>query len=506
MKTPYYITTPIYYVNAKPHIGTAYTSIAADTLARFMRLDGREVKFLTGTDEHGQKVEQSAMALGMTPQKFVDEISEEFRKLGALFDFTNDVFMRTTGAQHKKSAQALWMRLVERDQIYKSSYAGWYSVRDEAFYNDDEVKDGKAPNGSEVTWVEEPCYFFKLSEWTDKLLELYETNPDFVAPKSRLNEIKSFVKGGLTDLCISRSTFKWGVPVPNDPDHIMYVWVDALPNYINALGFPDETSADFQKFWPQAIHIMGKDIIRFHGVYWPALLMAAGLPLPKRLFAHGWWTNEGQKISKSLGNTIDPFEVAEAFGTDQIRYFLLSSVTFGRDADYSQESLITKCNADLANDIGNLVQRVLSFAYKNASAQIPKPSALSHEDHALLKAASALPEKVCAHAEVQALHKMCEEIWAVVSLANKYVDHQEPWALRKTDVDRMNTVLYVLAETIRHIAILAQCIIPKAAAQILDQLAVPVGERQLAHLDTPLAFHQPIPQPQGVFPRIVMES
>lgn len=506
MKAPYYITTPIYYVNAKPHIGTAYTSLAADTLARFMRLDGREVKFLTGTDEHGQKVEQSAAALGIPPQQFVDEMSQEFRKLGALFDLSNDDFIRTTDAHHKKSAQALWMRLVERGQIYKSSYAGWYSIRDEAFYNEDEITDGKAPNGTEVTWVEEPCYFFKLSQWADHLLALYENNPDFVAPKSRLNEIKSFVQSGLTDLCVSRSTFKWGVPVPNDPDHIMYVWVDALPNYISALGFPDEASQDFQKFWPQAIHIIGKDIIRFHGVYWPALLMAADLPLPKRLFAHGWWTNEGQKISKSLGNTIDPFEVAEAYGTDQIRYFLLSSVTFGRDADYGKEALVSKCNADLANDIGNLVQRVLSFAFKHADEKIPQPGDLTHDDHMLLKAAAHMPQAVRGHAEVQALHKMCEEIWAVVGLANKYVDYQEPWALRKTDPARMNTVLYVLAEAIRHIAIVAQCIIPKAASLILDQLAVPHQERTLAHLDTPLGFGHSIPQPQGVFPRLVMED
>ena len=327
-KKPYYITTPVYYVNAKPHIGTAYTTIAADALARFMRLDGREVKFLTGTDEHGQKVEQSALKQGITPQKFVDEVSQEFRQLGDLFGFTNEAFMRTTDETHKKSAQALWMKLVENDQIYKSTYAGWYSVRDEAFYNEDEIVDGKAPNGTEVTWVEEPSYFFKLSQWADKLLELYENNPDFVAPQSRLNEIKSFVKGGLTDLCVSRSSFKWGIPVPNDPDHVMYVWVDALPNYITNLGFPDEDSADFKAFWPEAVHMIGKDIIRFHGVYWPAMLMAAGLPLPKRVFAHGWWTNEGQKISKSLGNTIDPFEVVEEFGVDQVRYFLLKIFYF----------------------------------------------------------------------------------------------------------------------------------------------------------------------------------
>ncbi len=501
-KKPYYITTPIYYVNAKPHIGTAYTTIAADTLARFMRLDGRDVKFLTGTDEHGQKVEQAALKQGVTPQKFVNDISQEFQKLNDLFEFTNDAFIKTTDAHHKKSAQALWMKLVENDQIYKSTYKGWYSVRDEQFYNEDEIVDGKAPNGTEVTWVEEPSYFFKLSKWADKLLELYENNPDFVAPQSRLNEIKSFVKGGLNDLCISRSSFKWGIPVPNDPDHVMYVWVDALPNYISNLGFPDENAEDFKRFWPEAIHILGKDIIRFHGVYWPALLMAAGLPLPKRLFAHGWWTNEGQKISKSLGNTIDPFEIVDEFGTDEVRYFLLSSVSFGRDADFSKDTLKTKVNADLANDLGNLVQRVLSFAHKHADGQIPLPGELTNTDKALLKKAAEMPAQVREHANVQALHKMCEAIWTIVGDANRYMDKEEPWALRKTDTKRMKTVLYVLADVIRHVAIVAQAIVPKAATKILDQLAIPEDQRDITSLDSPLQGGVDIPKPEGVFPRI----
>lgn len=505
-KEPYYITTPIYYVNAKPHIGTAYTNIAADTLARFMRLDGKDVKFLTGTDEHGQKVEQSALAKGITPQEYVDDISQEFHKLSDLFGFTNDAFIRTTQEHHKKSAQALWMKLVEKGQIYKSTYKGWYSVRDEAFYNEDEIVDGKAPTGTEVTWVEEPSYFFRLSEWQDKLLDLYENNPDFIAPKSRLNEVKSFVSGGLKDLCVSRSTFKWGVPVPNDPEHVMYVWVDALPNYISNLGFPDENDPDFKRFWPEAIHILGKDIIRFHGVYWPALLMAAALPLPKRLFAHGWWTLEGEKISKSTGNTIDPFEVVETYGSDQIRYFLLREATFGRDADFSTSALISRINSDLANDIGNLVQRVLSFAFKHAQGQIPAPNTFTENDKALLKLAANMPKSVREHANEQALHKMCEEIWAVVGEANRYVDKEEPWALRKTDVDRMNTVLYVLAETIRHVAIVAQAIIPKAAGKILDQLAASQDQRDIQALETPLVSGIDIPKPEGIFPRIISEE
>ncbi len=467
-----------------------------------MRLDGRDVKFLTGTDEHGQKVEQSAEKMGMTPQAFVDDVSQEFKKLSDLFGFTNDDFIRTTDLHHKKSAQALWMKLVENGQIYKSAYEGWYSVRDEAFYNEDELINGKAPTGTDVSWVKEPCYFFKLSQFQDKLLNLYETNPDFMAPKSRLNEVRSFVQGGLTDLCVSRSTFKWGIPVPNDPEHIMYVWVDALSNYISNLGFPDEDCDDFKKFWPQATHILGKDIIRFHAVYWPALLMAAGLPLPRRLFAHGWWTNDGQKISKSLGNTIDPFDLVETYGSDQVRFFLLSTVTFGRDADFSNEALIQKTNTSLANDLGNLVQRVLSFAHKHADEEIPAPGDMTENDKKLLDLAISMPAQVRIHAETQALHKMCEAIWAVVGDANRYVDQEEPWALRKTNTDRMKTVLYVLCETIRRIAIVAQCIVPKAASKILDQLELPLNKRTLASLDTPLVGGTKIEKPEGVFPRI----
>ncbi len=502
MSQPYYITTPIYYVNAKPHIGTAYTTITADTLARFMRLDGRDVKFLTGTDEHGQKIEQSAEAAGKDPQTFVDEVSKDFKKLSDTFGFSNDYFIRTTDANHKESVQALWKKLVANDMIYEDAYEGWYSVRDEAFYNEDELVDGKAPTGAEVTWVKEPCFFFKLSQFEDKLLELYNKNPEFVAPKSRLNEVKSFVEGGLNDLCVSRSTFKWGIPVPDHDDHIMYVWVDALPNYITYLGFPDENSDTFKKFWPEAIHILGKDIIRFHAVYWPALLMAADLPLPKRLFAHGWWTNEGQKISKSLGNVIDPYDLVEEFGSDQVRYFLLSTVTFGRDADFSREALIQKSNTDLANDFGNLAQRVLSFAYKHADQQIPTPGELTENDQRMLSLAKAMPSKVREHAEQQALHKMCEEIWSVIREANRYVDQEEPWALRKTDTDRMNTVLYVLMDVIRHAAIVAQCIVPKAAEKICDQLSLKPEDRMLASLDHPLAHGTEIPKPEGVFPRI----
>lgn len=501
-KDPYYITTPIYYVNAKPHIGTAYTTIAADTLARFMRLDGRPVKFLTGTDEHGQKVEQSALDKGISPQDFVDDMSQNFHALSDLFGFTNDGFIRTTDAHHKKSAQALWEMLVANEAVYESAYEGWYSVRDEAFYNEEELVGGKAPTGTDVTWVKEPCFFFKLSKFEDQLLDLYEKNPDFIAPKSRLNEVKSFVEGGLNDLCISRSTFKWGIPVPGHEGHIMYVWVDALSNYLSYLGFPDTKSKDYQEFWPQAHHILGKDIIRFHGVYWPALLMAAGLPLPKRLFAHGWWTNDGQKISKSLGNTIDPFDLVGEFGSDQVRYFLLSAATFGRDSDFSRDALIQKINTNLANDFGNLVQRVLSFIHKHCGAQLPTPGDFTESDKTIMTVAATLKDRLRPHAESQALHKMCEEIWQVIGDANRYVDQEEPWALRKTDTDRMRTVLYALADAIKNIAICAQCIVPKAATAILDQLTVDPQNRDLLHTETRLEPGLDLPKPEGVFPRI----
>lgn len=506
MTKSFFVSTPIYYVNAEPHIGTAYTSFAADALARFMRLDGYEVFFLTGTDEHGQKIAKAAQDAGLSPQDYVDRMEPHFRQMYQELQLTPDDFIRTTEQRHKESAQAFWNKLVENNQIYKDVYKGWYSIRDESFFTEAELIDGKAPTGAEVTWVEEPSYFFRLSQWQEPLLAFYDANPNFIAPKSRRNEVIRFVERGLHDLSVSRSTFKWGIPVPGDPDHVMYVWVEALPNYITALGYPDTTSEQFNKFWPESLHLVGKDILRFHAVYWPALLMAAGLKPPKRVFAHGWWTSEGHKISKSLGNVVNPMELAKEVGLDQVRYFLLREISFGSDGDFSRAALKQRINSDLANDFGNLVQRVLSFIYKNCDARIPSPASFQPEDLQLLELAQKLPDLLRQFASQQEFHKMLESIWEVVGAANRYVDEQAPWALKKVDPERMGTVLYVLAEVIRQLAILASPFVPLAAAKILDTLHIPGHQRLFVDLSEPLVAGTTIAEPHGVFPRVMMES
>ncbi len=504
---PFYVTTPIYYVNDSPHIGHAYTTLACDVLARFKRLDGFDVKFLTGTDEHGQKVEKSAQAAGVDPQAFTDRVSKNFRDLAGLMGFSNDDFIRTTEPRHKAACQVLWNRLVERGAIYLGGYEGWYSVRDEAFWGEEELLTGAdgtklAPTGAPVEWVKEPSYFFKLSDWGDKLLAFYEANPDFIAPASRRNEVISFVKGGLQDLSISRTSFTWGVPVPNDPAHIMYVWLDALTNYITALGFPDQ-SGDFATYWPADLHMVGKDILRFHAVYWPAFLMAADIELPKRVFAHGWWTNEGQKISKSTGNVIDPVKLVERYGLDQTRYFLLREVPFGNDGDFSNRAMINRINSELANGLGNLAQRSLSIIAKNCEGKLPSPGAFTADDRALLDQAKALLPALREALDRQLFHDALEAIMVVVRAANGYIDVQAPWSLKKTDLARMGTVLYVLAEAVRQIALLLQPVMPASTAKLLDQLAVPEDARDFAHFDRALVGGTDLPAPQGVFPRHV---
>jgi methionyl-tRNA synthetase len=510
----YYITTPIYYVNDAPHIGHAYTTLACDVLARFKRLDGYDVHFLTGTDEHGQKVEKAADAAGVDPQAFTDKVSMNFRDLAAAMGFSNNDFIRTTEERHKRSTQAIWKALADNGHIYLGSYAGWYAVRDEAFYTETELE--KLPDGTRISkasgatveWVEEPSYFFDLSKWQDKLLDFYEKNPDFILPESRRNEVVSFVKSGLRDLSVSRTTFKWGVPVPGDEDHIMYVWLDALTNYITAVGYPDVDTDLYQRYWPADLHMVGKDILRFHAVYWPAFLMGAGLEPPKRVFAHGWWTNEGQKISKSLGNVIEPNALIEQYGLDPVRYFLLREVPFGNDGDFSHRAMVGRLNGDLANDLGNLCQRVLSMIAKNCDGKVPDPA--GHEDAvdaALMDQAAATLDRVRAEFDVQSFHNALTTIWEVVGEANRYVDTQAPWALRKTDMERMQAVLYALAETIRRIAIVLQPVMPGAAATILDQLAVDADQRAFINVGRKeLKPGTPLPKPQPVFPRYVEEE
>lgn len=505
---PYYVTTPIYYVNDKPHIGHAYTTLACDVLARFMRLDGHDVRFLTGTDEHGQKVQQSAAAAGVDPQTFSDRVSRNFRDLGKALNFSYDQFIRTTEPRHHAACQAIWKAMADRGDIYLGSYAGWYSVRDEAFYAESELKktaDGMvAPSGAVCEWVEEPSYFFRLSAWQDRLLAFYDDHPDFILPDAKRNEVASFVKGGLNDLSISRTTFDWGVAVPGDEKHVMYVWLDALTNYITALGYPDIEGDAYRRFWPADLHMVGKDILRFHAVYWPAFLMAAGLEPPRRVFAHGWWTNEGQKISKSLGNVIDPLSLVAEFGLDPVRYFLMREVPFGNDGDFSHGAMRQRINSDLANDFGNLAQRVLSMIAKNCDGTVPQPGPFAPADQALLDQAAGLLDQVRADLDRQAFHRALDQVWAVIAEANRYVDDQAPWALRKTDPARMGTVLYVVAETVRHLAILIQPFMPDAMAAMLDQLGVEAEARGFDRLsgDNALVPGASLPKPQGIFPRL----
>ena len=504
MSSKYYITTPIYYVNDVPHIGHAYTTLACDVVARFKRLDGFDVFFLTGTDEHGQKVELAAKKKGVKPSNFVDEVSQNFRNLLQCMNFSNDDFIRTTEKRHIDSCQKIWNKLVENGHIYLDKYSGWYAVSDEAFFSESEIINGKAPSGAPVEWVEEPSYFFNLSKWQDKLLAFYEENKNFISPNSRRNEVVSFVKGGLKDLSVSRTSFTWGVKVPKDEKHIMYVWLDALTNYLSACEFSNEnTDKLFSKYWPADVHMVGKDIIRFHAVYWPAFLMAADLPLPKKIFAHGWWTNEGNKISKSLGNVIDPFQLVDQYGVDQIRYFLLREVPFGNDGDFSNSQLINRINSDLANSYGNLFQRVISMIFKNCDETIPsKPIKFNDEDLILINSIKNSLKDYRDLIEDQKFDHYLKNIWIIISNANKYVDEQAPWTLKKNDYGRMEVVLFTLVETIRQISILLQPFIPNTAEKVLDHIKIPYDKRKLNSVDVIFDGNVKISSPNSLFPRI----
>ncbi len=512
-KPSYYITTAISYVNGAPHLGHAYEAITTDALARFKRADGYDVKFLTGTDEHGQKVEQSAAAAGMAPAEFAAANSDKFQAMTEMLAVSNDDFIRTTEPRHVEASQAIWQMLVDKGDIYEGSYAGWYSIGDEAFFTEsdlDKREDGSflTKEGRAVEWVEEPSYFFRLSAYEDRLLALYEEQPDFIMPKSRRNEVIGFVKQGLLDLSVSRTTFKWGIPVPGNDDHIVYVWLDALTNYLTAVGFPDMESESFKTYWPADVHIIGKDILRFHAIYWPAFLMSVGLPLPKRLFVHGFLNLDGQKMSKSLGNVVTPDSLVEKFGLDQIRHFLLRDVPFGNDGSYSEEAIVHRVNGDLANGIGNLAQRTLSMIFKNCDAAIPETGEWTSADEAILGQVGPTLEAMRQAIDVQAIHQAIEAAWALIGEADRYLASEEPWVLKKSDPARMATVLYVAAEVIRNIAILIRPFISTSSDKLLDMLKISDSDRDFDCLGERHRIKPgtKIEQPKGLFPRINLEK
>ncbi|HPY23345.1 MAG TPA: methionine--tRNA ligase [Mycobacterium sp.] len=511
MSTPFYVTTAIAYPNGAPHVGHAYEYIATDAIARFKRLDGFDVRFLTGTDEHGLKMAQTAAAENMPTADLARRNSDQFQRLQELLNISFDRFIRTTDPDHYAASTAIWERMAERGDVYLDSYSGWYSVRDERFFTESETTVGDdgvrvaTETGTPVTWTEEQTYFFRLSAYAEKLLAHYDSHPDFIAPEVRRNEVISFVSGGLKDLSISRTSFDWGVPVPGDPSHVMYVWVDALTNYLTGVGFPDTESTLYQRYWPADLHMIGKDIIRFHAVYWPAFLMSAGIPLPRKVFAHGFLYNRGEKMSKSVGNVVDPVALVDTFGVDQVRYFLLREVPFGQDGSYSDDAIISRINADLANEFGNLAQRSLSMVNKNLDARVPQPGEFSAEDLDMLAAADGLLERVREHYAATAMHLALEAIWSVLAAANRYFSAQEPWVLRKSEIEadqvRFRTVLYVTLEVVRIAAVLAQPVLPAAAARLLDLLGQPEDQRDFRCLAARIEPGTELPTPTGVFPR-----
>jgi methionyl-tRNA synthetase len=503
----FYLTTPIYYVNDVPHLGHAYTTVAGDALAIHHRLAGKRVLFLTGTDEHGKKVEQAAAGFGETPQQLADRVVLRFKDLWAKLGITNDDFIRTTEPRHRRAVQALFSLVKEKGDIYLGEYEDWYCVPCESFWTDAQAENGVCPDCRRgVEKVKESSYFFRLSAYADRLLAHYREHPDFVFPSSRMNEVVSFVEGGLRDLSISRTSLTWGIPVPDDPAHIIYVWFDALTNYLAAAGYPDDQER-FTTFWPADLHLVGKDIIRFHAVYWPAFLLSAGLPLPKRIFAHGWWTVEGEKMSKSLGNVVDPGKMVEEHGVDAVRYFLLREVPFGLDGDYSTEAFRRRYNVDLANDLGNLVNRILGMAFKYRDGLLAAPSAEGPEDAPLAAEIAAAVDDYHEQMGKVALHRAVEAAWAVVGAGNRYVDKTAPWALAKSpeSAARLDTVLYQLADLLRIVAILASPIIPGSAAAMTRALGIEGRTELTSHAALRLGllpFGTQLVKIPALFPRI----
>jgi len=487
-KKNFYITTPIYYPSGSPHMGHAYSSIVADVFARFKRLEGKNVFFLTGTDEHGLKIQREAEKNNKDVKLFCEEVSNKFKDLAKTLNLSNNDFIRTTEERHHRSVQAIWNRLLESGDIYLSKYAGWYSVSDEAYYTEEEIitENGKKiskSSGSVVDWFEEDSYFFKLSAWQSKLLEHYKKNSNFISPKTRNNEIVQFVKGGLKDLSVSRTSFKWGIPVPNNDKHIIYVWLDALTNYISALNFPDIEDNLYKNFWPADIHVIGKDILRFHAVYWPAFLMAAKLPLPLKVFGHGWILSDEKKMSKSLGNILDPIDIINKYGIDQLRYYLIKEVSLGNDGNISMDNLKNCINNDLANNFGNLCQRVFSFIEKNCDGKLPKPNALNEVDKVLLNdLVNKVPELI-SDMDEQDLNNYIKKVVEFSFNANKYFNDLQPWALKKTNIKRMNTILFTIVSQIKNISILLNPIIPISSDKILDIMNLKKNERLISAIN-----------------------
>ena len=500
------VSTAAPYANGSPHIGHAYELIASDAIARFKAIDGYDVHFVSSMDEHGQKMQQAAVRQGLTPQALADRTAAEFEAMAGLLDCDVTERVRTTEPRHHQASQAIWERMREAGDIYLSKYPGWYSVRDEAFFDEDELTvaaDGtkRAPGGAPVEWVEEESYYFRLSAYAEPLLAFYRANPKFIVPEKYRNEIIAFVERGLKDLSISRSTFDWGIPVPGDSKHVMYVWIDALTNYLTGTGWPAEPAP---RFWPM-VHVIGKDITRFHAIFWPAFLMSAKLPLPHQIAVHGFLFNKGEKMSKSVGNVINPQTLAATYGVDPLRYFFLREVPFGQDGNYSHEAIVNRTNAELSNDLGNLGQRSLSMIAKNLEGRVPAPGAFTDADLALLSDARALPAAVRASMDEFMLHLALVHIWRVVADANRYFAAEEPWAKKKTDPARMATILYVTAEVVHIVAILAQPFMPSAMARMLDALGVPHDERDIASIQIALRPGTSLPSPVPVFPRFVEE-
>ena len=505
------ISTAAPYANGSPHIGHAYELIAADAIARFKAIDGFETMVVSSMDEHGQKVQQTAGREGLTPLALCDRVAAEFDAMGDAVEARVTERVRTTQARHHIASQAIWRRMLDAGDIYLSKYPGWYSVRDEAFFDESELTiaaDGskRAPGGAPVEWVEEESYYFKLSAYAAPLLAHYRTRPDFIVPEKYRNEVIAFCERGLTDLSISRSTFDWGVPVPGDPKHVMYVWVDALTNYLTATGWPD-ANAPLARFWPMDVHVVGKDITRFHCIFWPAFLMSAKLPLPKQVVVHGFLFNKGEKMSKSVGNVVTPASLTRAYGADQMRYFLLREIPFGSDGNYSHEAIVGRINADLANDLGNLAQRSLSMIGKNCEGRVPVAGSLTEADEAILRDARALPALVRKEMDSFALHLALGQIWKVVADANRYIAGEEPWAKKKTDPERMATILLVTAEVVRIVAILTQPFMPVAMGRMLDGLGVAADRRDIAAIGGGfgLTAGDTLPTPAPIFPRYVEE-